>query len=135
MIRKAGLGKYARLLGRREDIARITASLDIAVSSSAFGEGFSNALGEALSCGIPVVATDVGDSRSMVGDAGLVVPPENSPALGAAIGELIALEPGARRRLGALGRECMSRNYGIAGIAARYRCLYEEIVADRGAPR
>lgn len=135
MIRKAGLEENARLLGRRDDIARMTASLDIAVSSSAFGEGFSNALGEALSCGVPVVATDVGESRSIVGDAGLVVPPENSPALAAAIGELITLAPEARRSLGVLGRECMSRNYGIAGIAARYRCLYEEIVADRGGSR
>ena len=135
MIRKARLEQRVCLLGRRDDIARITASLDVAVSSSAFGEGFSNALGEALSCGVPVVATDVGESRSSVGDSGLVVPPEDAPALGAAIGELIALEPDARRRLGASGRERMLRNYGIAAIAARYRRLYEEILAARGEHR
>jgi glycosyltransferase involved in cell wall biosynthesis len=135
MIRKAGLEENVRLLGRRDDIARITAALDVAVSSSAFGEGFSNALGEALSCGVPAVATDVGESRSIVGDAGFVVPPEDALALGSAIAELIALEPDARRRLGALGREHISRNYGIAAIAGRYRRLYEEILGAPGGYR
>ena len=135
MIRKVGLEENVRLLGRRDDIARITAALDVAVSSSAFGEGFSNALGEALSCGVPAVATDVGESRSIVGDAGLVVLPEDALALGSAIGELIALDPHARRRLGTLGREHMSRHYGIAAIAGRYECLYEEILGARGGHR
>jgi glycosyltransferase involved in cell wall biosynthesis len=129
MIRRAGHEENFHLLGRRDDIARITAALDVAVSSSAFGEGFSNALGEALSCGVPVVATDVGESRSILGNAGLVVPPENAPALGSAIGELIEMEPDARRQLGTLGREHMLRHYGIAAIAGRYGRLYEEILA------
>jgi glycosyltransferase involved in cell wall biosynthesis len=131
MIRRAGLEKNVRLLGRRDDIARITASLDIAVSSSAFGEGFSNAIGEALCCGVPVVATDVGESRLIVGDAGITVLPGNATALGVAIGELIAMEPDARRRLGALGRECMAREYSIAAIASRYRELYRKILSPK----
>jgi len=135
MISEAGLENNVRLLGRRDDIARITAALDVAVSSSAYGEGFSNALGEALLCGVPVVATDVGESRSIVRDAGFVVPPEDTLALGSSIGALIALDPLARRRLGALGREHMSRHYGIATIARRYKSLYEEILAARGGRR
>jgi glycosyltransferase involved in cell wall biosynthesis len=131
MIREAGLGDNVRLLGHRDDIARITASLDLAVSSSAFGEGFPNALGEALCCGIPAVATDVGESSVIVGDAGRVVPPEDGPAMAAAMGQIIALDFDDRRALGATGRERMIRDYAITAIARRYRELYREIVSHK----
>jgi glycosyltransferase involved in cell wall biosynthesis len=132
MIKQAGLGERVHLLGRRNDMARLTAALDIAVSSSAFGEGFSNTLGEALACGVPAVATDVGDSRLIVGAAGRVVPPRDAGALAAGIEELIALGPEGRAALGRQGRERMARDYGLAAIAERYRTLYAEILSGDG---
>jgi len=50
---------------------------DIFCSPSLFGEGFSNAIAEAMSCEVPCVVTDVGDSKLIVGDCGLVVHPNN----------------------------------------------------------
>src|SRR5437762_2367360 len=79
-----GLDGRVHLMGCREDIARLTAALDIASSSSAFGEGFSNALGEAMACAVPCVATDVGDAARIVADTGRVVPPRNPEAMAAA---------------------------------------------------
>jgi len=61
------------LLGERDDIACVFAALDIA-SSSSYGEGFPNTIGEAMATGVPCVVTDVGDSKVIVGDTGIVVP-------------------------------------------------------------
>lgn len=131
MVRDAGLGGRVHLLGRRDDIPRLTAALDVAVSSSAFGEGFSNTLGEALACGVPVVATDVGGSRSILGDAGRAVPPGDAAALGEAITALLALAPEERGRLGALGRQRMAQDFDIAAIGDRYGRLYDDLLAGR----
>jgi glycosyltransferase involved in cell wall biosynthesis len=128
MIEQAGLGERVRLLGRRDDMARLTAALDIAVSSSAFGEGFSNTLGEALACGVPVVATDVGDSRLIVATAGRVVPPRDAAALATGIEELIGLGAEGRAALGRQGRERMARDFGLETIAGRYQTLYAEML-------
>ncbi|MFC1825538.1 glycosyltransferase, partial [Thermodesulfobacteriota bacterium] len=54
------------MLGLRSDIPKITAAFDIATSSSYYGEGFSNTIGEAMACGVPCVVTDVGDSAQIV---------------------------------------------------------------------
>ena len=70
-------------------------AFDIATLASAFGEGFPNAVGEAMACGIPVAATDVGDVRSIAGSSGEVVPPKN-PDLLCAAWQLPATAPRAR---------------------------------------
>src|SRR5439155_14583176 len=83
-------------LGRRCDVARLLAAADFVVSSSRFGEGFSNALAEGMACGLPAVATDVGDAQLIVGDSGILVPAHNVPALANAI-SMLAREPGTVR--------------------------------------
>ena len=66
--------------GARNDMTAVYTALDIA-SSSSLGEGFPNVIGEAMSCGVPCVVTDVGDSAWIVDDTGVVVPPQNPRAL------------------------------------------------------
>jgi glycosyltransferase involved in cell wall biosynthesis len=116
------------LLGMRKDISGITAALDIACSSSAYGEGCPNSIGEAMACGVPCVVTDVGDSARIVGDTGRVVPPQDPAALVNAWSDLIALGREGRRRLGMAGRRRIEEHFEISRIVAAYERLYALVV-------
>ena len=68
-------------LGGRDDMQDIYSAFDMCCLPSLFGEGFPNVVGEAMSCGVPCVATDVGDVASIVGETGIVVPAGSSSEL------------------------------------------------------
>lgn len=129
-IDAAGIRHHCHLLGRREDIPRLTAAFDIAVSSSSHGEGFSNVIGEAMACGVPCVVTDVGDAALIVGDTGRVVPPRNPEALASNWHALIALGVEGRERLGRAARDRIAANFNLPVIVAKYEKLYEEIATQ-----
>lgn len=125
-IRNAGLADSMHLLGSRRDLPYITAALDLAVSPSHM-EGFPNAVGEAMSCGVPCVVTDVSDSAMLLGEAGRVVPPGNSAAFGTACIELLSLDKASRIRIGSVGRERITQDYSLHSIVARYAALYARV--------
>lgn len=129
LIKSTGVGERFHLLGLRRDIEIVTAALDIASSSSS-GEGSSNAVAEAMACGVPCVVTDVGDSALIVGDTGKVVPPRNSQALAQACRALLELSPQQRMRLGALARERVVERFSVSAVADSYQRLYEELAAS-----
>jgi glycosyltransferase involved in cell wall biosynthesis len=130
LIRRNQLEDRVLLLGERQDIPRLTAALDIACSASAWGEGFSNTVGEAMACGIPCVVTDVGDSAYAVGEAGLAVPPRHPQALADAISKLIAAGPECRVRLGQAARRRVQSEFALPNIVRRYEDLYQECISE-----
>ena len=127
LAKELGLVDSIHLLGERHDIPRITAALDIA-SSSSYGEGFPNVIGEAMSCGVPCVVTDIGDSAWIVGDTGQVVPPRNPEALCAGWLKLIDMGIEAQSKLGARARQRIEQLFSIESIVQKYEQLYQEIV-------
>lgn len=90
LVDELDLDGRVRLLGPRDDVERITAGLDVAVSASRYGESCSNVIAEARACGVPVVTTDVGAARSLVGDGGVVVAPGDRSGLAAAMELVLA---------------------------------------------
>jgi glycosyltransferase involved in cell wall biosynthesis len=115
-----------QLLGERHDLPELTASLNIAVSSSAFGEGFPNVVGEAMACAVPVVATDIGDTRWVMGKTGHIVPPGDPTALAkACIG---ILDAGITRDFAA--RDRIEEQFSLPSVLKSFNTLLTTTLAD-----
>lgn len=126
-IHVAKLEGRSHLLGRRDDMPRVYAGLDVATLSSAYGEGCPNTIGEAMSCGVPCVVTDVGDCRDLVGETGRVVPVRSPVPLAAAWRYLVDIGSGGRADLGRAARQRIEQHYDIATIVRRYERLYRDV--------
>ena len=127
-IRALGLHERCHLLGPRHDIARIYASLDINTSSS-ISEAFPLAVGEAMACGVPCAATDVGDSALIVGQTGRIVPPSDPDRLSGAWAELLAMDPDARAMLGVAARSRVRELFDLTAVTRRYEAVYRTLAA------
>lgn len=108
-----------RGLGVQTDVIGLYATADLFLSTSAYGEGFPNVVGEAMASGMRAVATDVGDTSRIVGDAGEVCPPGDLPALLAAIDRQIATPADA-----AIPRERITRLFSLDRAVARFDKLH-----------
>jgi glycosyltransferase involved in cell wall biosynthesis len=126
-IDAARVRSRCHLLGRRLDMPRLSAALDVATSSSSFSEAWPLAVGEAMACGVPCAVTDVGDSSVIVGDTGRVVPPKNPQALADAWHGLLTLGPDERARLSQAARRRMEEHFDLLGAVAKYEKLYDEL--------
>jgi glycosyltransferase involved in cell wall biosynthesis len=110
-------------LGERADVADILSAMDVFVSSSAFGEGLSNVIGEAMAAGRPVVTTNVGDAARLVGDSGIVVPPAEPAALADAV---LRLRDNAPRResMGKFARTRIESDFLLQHAIAGFEDAY-----------
>ncbi len=131
-IDEAGIRDSCRLLGRREDIPQLMASFDLATSASSFGESFANVVSEAMSCGVPCVVTNVGDSAHIVGSTGMVVPPRNPVALAQAWDRMLDLGRERLTETGLSARERIQEHFNLPRIVDRYHGLFDELTA--GSP-
>ncbi len=88
---------------------------------------------EAMACGLPLICTELGTGTSYVnqhGTTGLVVAPNDAPALAAAINTLLA-SPELRRAMGAAGTRRVHTEFSIDAMLRRTLDFYEEALALR----
>jgi glycosyltransferase involved in cell wall biosynthesis len=123
---KADLGKF-HLLGERDDIPHILAAIDI-VTSSSLSEGFPNAIGEAMACGVPCVSTDVGDARILVEDTGLLVSKRSPQELCKAWDIIARMTHEDRLDMGSRARGRIERHYTQDKTTQRYEELYRKMI-------
>lgn len=97
-----GTGAAVTFEGRVEDV-RDAYEAGHVVALTSLSEGFPYSVIEAMTCGRPCVATDVGGVREAIGDTGIVVPPRNPRAFADACLELLR-DPSRRNRLGMAAR-------------------------------
>jgi glycosyltransferase involved in cell wall biosynthesis len=127
-----GLADRVVWTGEIGDVKAAYNAFDIATLPSAFGEGFPNVVGEAMACGIPVAATDVGDVRPIVGDLGEVVPPKNPDLLCAGWDRLrrrLMQDPGLRQAT----RNSIVANYGLDAMVRRTEDILARLMAEQPA--
>lgn len=128
-IARLGLGGQVRLMGATRRLGEALAAGSLFVLSSRW-EGFGLVIVEAMSRGLPVVSFDCPRGPSDIitpGRDGLLVPAQDTGALGAAIERLID-DPAARKAMGAAALE-RARDYDGDAIAARWAALLDELAA------
>ena len=126
--RSLGLGDRVVWEDTISDARAVYNAFDIATLSSSFGEAFPNVVGEAMACGVPVAATDVGDVASIIGQEGEIVPAEQPDRLCAAwisLRQRLADDPGLKKRV----RNVVVEKYGVEVMVARTEALLAGIIA------
>ena len=95
-------------------------------------EGLGVSLLQAASAGVPIVASDSGGISEAVRDGlnGLLVPPGDVQALGAAVARLLRY-PNLADRMGRLGRVLMQNEFSIDGMVEGNLSVYRELLAER----
>jgi sugar transferase (PEP-CTERM/EpsH1 system associated) len=117
--------------GFSERVPDLLGAMDIFVQSSR-AEGMSNTLLEAMSCGLPVIATRVGGNPEVVSECetGLLFSPGDHAALAEHMDTLIRL-PDVRQRFGESGRSRVLQHFSIERMLSQYRDLYLDLAIRR----
>jgi glycosyltransferase involved in cell wall biosynthesis len=122
-----GFMDQVRWLGLRRDMPALLDAADGFALASAW-EGMPLVVGEAMAMGKPVVATDVGGVRELVGDAGVIVPAGNSDALAEAMLGLMGRSAEERQQLGSAARCRIATQFSIETRVVEWDALYRSLL-------
>jgi glycosyltransferase involved in cell wall biosynthesis len=130
---RAGLGpEWVRFLGFRSDISDLLSASDLFVLPS-LSEGFPLSVLEAMSFGLPVIATNVGGIPELIeaDKHGMLIPPGDPKTLAEAIARMVQ-SPQLRRSLGTAGAARVQSTFRFDHMLRQYKELYESLIL-RGA--
>jgi glycosyltransferase involved in cell wall biosynthesis len=127
-VMRSGLNGVVTIEGRAQDMPSVYRAADIAVLTS-HTEGIPLGLLEAMSCGLPVVAPDVGSVSELVDDSvGALVRTRSAEALADAVAALL-VDASLRNEAGTRGRERVESRFSVEGGARQFHALYAELGA------
>lgn len=129
-VREAGLAESFAVLDEVADPMQVAAGFDIAVIASNGSEAVCRSALEYMALGLPVVATDVHVIPETIGDAGLVVAPDDPAGLAGAIGTLLD-DSEQRRLLGEKGASRLRDRFDQDRLARRVAAILEEVRGER----
>ncbi|PSW32279.1 glycosyl transferase [Photobacterium phosphoreum] len=123
LVAELNLTNVVEFVGISRDVSGIMSASDLFVLSSSF-EGFGLVVAEAMACERPVVATDCGGVKEVVGSIGKLVTPENSDDLAKGIIEVFSKPEQELQQLGKQGRQRILNKYSLDYVVAQYMNLY-----------
>ncbi|WP_441291320.1 glycosyltransferase [Sorangium sp. KYC3313] len=128
LARELGVSERVLFTGERHDVPALLAAFDVFALPS-LSEGLPLALLEAMTAGLPVVATDVGGVSTVLvhGETGFLVPSDEVTPLAARLSELHA-NPARAAQMGRSGRRLALRRYSAIQMAERYMELYARLL-------
>lgn len=112
-------------LGRRNDVPRISAAMDVACLAS-HGESFPNVLAEAMACGTSVAASDVGGVKDILDGAGRTVPPGDPAGLAEAVMNLLDAPENPQAL-----HDSIAARYSLGATVRAYELMYEGLLKGR----
>lgn len=126
LLDEAGLAELAWLPGERGDVPELMRGLS-AFALPSLAEGISNTILEAMACGLPVLATEVGGNADLLraGETGLLLPAGDSGAMAQALLQL-ARDPARARAMGVAGRARVEAQFSLAAMVRSYCAVYEQ---------
>ncbi len=130
LVNDLGLNNAVRLLGLRRDMPALLDAGDGFVLASAW-EGMPLVLAEAMAMEKPVVATDVGGVRELVGGDGVIVPSRDAAGLARGMLNVMGQPAEVRDELGRAARRRIAENFDMDSRADEWEKLYSEIAGSR----
>jgi glycosyltransferase involved in cell wall biosynthesis len=131
-IERLGMTDRVTLPGNQEDVVPWLQAMDVFTLPSYANEGVPQCIMQAMSCGLPVVATPAGSIEEAVtdGETGLIVPKHDAGALAAALKTLLDDEA-LRRRFAAEGRRVAVERFGVDRMLDRMEDVFRRFVVER----
>lgn len=130
LAQQLGIASKVDFVGMTDQVFEYLQDADIFVLPSR-AEGHSNALLEAMTCGLPSVVSDIPANLHVIADRqnGLTFTAVDPSSLAKAVTSLLE-QPHVRERLGKAARQTIENKYSLDFIAERYISLYQEVLAD-----
>lgn len=116
MIEQYQLTSRMQLLQPTHHIEHYYQALDIAVTPSLYGEGFTNAVAEAMATGIPCIGSDVGDIANIIDNPALIVPPNDIDKLATTIQRVCQLTDNERQTVGNTARQRIIDHFSLSQL-------------------